>query len=466
MGVPLFHAGLLAVSMVLGSATCRAAAPPTMDPVLARRVDDAVLRVIKEDRAPSASIAVVRDGRLVYAAAYGHARLSPAIAATPETRYQLASLSKMLTANVLLMLEEDGQLSLDDPVARWLPTLTGGERVTVRELLQHTSGYPDHYPQLYPAGPRALPTTPDQIIAEWGRHPLLFEPGTRFRYSNLNYVMAGRIAEKAAGEPLYAMLQRLVFTPLGMQSTADLDAVGPLTPNLAIGYLRPALGNLQAAPEEGRGWSFGAGQVVATASDVAHWDERFLAGGLLAPHQSQEQVTPPTLADGSRSPYALGLFVSTRGGRTLFYHVGQGLGFLTVNRIYPAERCAIVVLTNDSSSSAFAHIAQRLEYLIVPPTPADVQARAVFRAIQRNDLDRQQASSDFNAYFDARMARTYADSLAPLGEPDSFELRDEDQADGLTTRVYEISAGGRRLKIVEQVLSDGHIESFSVQAAG
>ncbi len=407
----------------------------------------------------------MRDGRLVYTAAYGQAQLSPTAPATTQTRYQLASLSKSLTAQALLLLEQDGKLSLDDPVSRWIPGLSGGDSVTVRELLQHTAGYPDHYPQTYPAGPRTRPITPDEIIAQWGRHPLLFAPGTHFRYSNLNYVIAGRIVEKAAGEPLFAFLRRRIFTPLGMTATVDLDDISPKTPNLARGYVRHALGPLQPAPEEGRGWSFGAGQLVTTASDLARWDEAFLAGRLLAPRQAQAEVALPKLADGSRSAYALGLFVSTSGGRTVIYHVGQGLGFLAINRIYPAERTAIVVLTNDSSSLAFVHIAQRLAYLIVPPTAADAQARALFAAVQKGDLDRRQASPDFNAYFDADMAHAYAANLGPLGEPDSFDLHSEDEADGLTTRVYDVNAGGRRLRVTEQRLTDGKIESFDVQAA-
>ncbi len=369
--------------MTVASAASSPTAAQSLDPVLARRIDAAVRRVLDMDHAPSASIAIVRDGHLIYAAAYGQAQLSPAVPATPQTRYQLASISKSLTAQALLLLEQDGKLSLDDPVSQWIPGLSGGDGVTLRDLLQHTAGYPDHYPQTYPAGPRTQPTTPDQIIAEWGRHTLLFKPGTRFRYSNLNYVIAGRIAEKAAGEPLFAFLQRRVFTPLGMTATLDLDDIGPQTPNLATGYLRLALGVLQPAPEEGQGWSFGAGEVVSTASDLARWDEAFLSGGLLAPRQAQEQIALPTLADGSQSPYALGLFISKQGGRTLVYHVGQGLGFLAVNRIYPAERAAIVVLTNDSSASAYAHIAQRLAYLVLPPTPADAQARALFAAVQK-----------------------------------------------------------------------------------
>ncbi len=359
---------------------------------------------------------------------------------------------------------QDGKVGLDDPVSRWIPGLSGGDSVTLRDLLQHTSGFPDHYPQTYPAGPRTRPTTPDEILAQWGRHPLLFAPGTRFRYSNLNYVIAGRIVEKAAGEPLFAFLERRIFTPLGMTATVDLDDIGPRTPNLATGYVRLGLGPLRPAPEEGRGWSFGAGQVVTTACDLARWDEAFLAGRLLAPRQAQAEVAAPKLADGSQSAYALGLFVSKAGGRTVVDHVGQGLGFLAINRIYPAERTAIVVLTNDSSSTAFAQIAQRLAYLIVPPTAADADARALFAAVQTGDLDRRQASPDFNAYFDADVAHAYADSLGPLGEPDSFDLHSEDEADGVTTRVYDVNAGGRRLRLTEQRLRDGRIESFAVQA--
>jgi D-alanyl-D-alanine carboxypeptidase len=204
---------------------------------------------------------------------------------------------------------------------------------------------------------------------------------------------------------------------------------------------------------------------VTTASDLARWDEAFLAGRLLASKQAQEEVTAPKLADGSRSTYALGLFISRQGGRTVYYHVGQGLGFLAINRLYPADCTAIVVLTNDSSSSAFAHIAQRLAYLTLPPTAADAQARALFAAVQKGALDRSQAAPDFNTYFDARLARAYADSLGPLGEPDSFDLHSEDQADGIKTRVYDVSAGGRRLRVIEQLLTDGRIESFQVQSA-
>jgi CubicO group peptidase (beta-lactamase class C family) len=428
-------------------------------------VDAIVRQTLAEDQTPSASIAIVLDGRLAYAAAYGLARLSPAETATTATRYQIASISKTLAAQAMLRLEQAGKLSLDDTVSRWLPDLTDATHVSLRELLNHTAGYPDHYPQTYPAGPRSKPTTPDRILAQWGHHKLLFAPGSNFHYSNLNYLIAARIIEKASGQQFFTFLTQQIFTPLGMSDTIDLDQVSNLTPNLATGYVRPALAPLEPAPDEGPGWSFGAGQVVTTARDLARWDAAFLNGSLLPAAQAREETAPPVLANGVASDYALGLEVSHRGGRTIFYHVGQGLGFLAENRIYPAEHDAIVVLTNDSSSLTFRHVADRLAYIVVPPGANDAAARTMFASLQKGKPDRALFTADLSAYFDKKRVADYASSLGPLGPAESFDLHSESEADGLTTRIYDIVAGNRRLRLVQQTEPDGRMESFQVQPA-
>ena len=459
-------AGLLCLFLIACKAIFAQSQPSTpLTPAWTEQVNVAILRALAESGTPSASVAIVLNGKLAYAGAFGKANLSSGAPATPETRYQLASISKSITANALLLLEQDGKLSLSDPVSRYLPGLTHADRVTVRELLEHTAGYPEHYPQTYPAGPRTSPTTPDQIIAEWGHHPLLFPPGSEFHYSNLNYVIAGRIAEKVANEPLFPFIQRRIFGPLGMTSTINLDEITSTNPDIAVGYVRPALASLQPAPAEGRGWSFGAGLVVTTATDLARWDEAFLAGKLLASKQALEEVSTPVLANGNRSDYALGLSVSKAGGRTTYSHVGQGLGFLAVNRLYPSEHAAIVVLTNDSSALTFSHIADRIEYLVVPPSQQEVGARVMFASVQKGSPDRSRFSKDLNEYFDARMVQQYMDSLGPLGEPESFALRSKSEADGIATVVYDIVAGGHRLRLIEQMLSDGMIESYQIQEA-
>ena len=457
--------GMLAMLMTVTMPTPAASAPAetVLSPALTANVDAAIQRVLADDRTPSASVAIVRHGRLVYAKAFGFASLAPRRAATADTRYQLASASKSITAQTLLLLAADGTLSLDAPVGRWLPQITDAGRITVRELLEHVSGLPDHYPQTYPAGLRTLPTTPDRIIAEWGAHPLLFAPGARFPYSNLNYVAAGRIAELASGQPLFALQQSRVFMPLGMNHVADLDRVTAATPDIATGYVRTGLAPLEPAPDEGTGWSFGAGQIVATAADLARWDIGLLSGRMLPATQAREEVTPPLLASGDRSPYALGLFVSRKSGRLVWSHLGQGLGFLAGNSIYPDDGTAIVVLTNTSASLSFAHITDRLAYLLLPPTLADARAMMLFNGLQRGTPDRATLTPAFSAFLSARRLGSYAASLGPLGPMDSLVLNSEEEADGVVSRRYGVTAGHQRLSIIWEETADGRTDDFSIE---
>src|SRR5207247_2202629 len=138
-------------------------------------------------------------------------------------------------------LAEEGRLSLDEPVGRFVPDLTRAKEVTLRHLLSMTSGYQDYWPQDYVMPDMLLPITAPEILAKWAKKPLDFEPGTRWQYSNTNYVIAGRVVETAAGMPLLDLLQRRVFTPLGMKSVTDTDQA-PLGAGDPARYMRYALG--------------------------------------------------------------------------------------------------------------------------------------------------------------------------------------------------------------------------------
>ena len=138
-------------------------------------------------------------------------------------RYSIGSISKQFTATAVLLLQEQGKLSLDDKVAKFIPNLTRANEVTIRQLLSHTSGYQDYWPQDYVMPPMMLPTTAQKILDMWARKPLDFDPGTKWQYSNTNYVIAGVIIEKVARMPLLQFLQQRVFTPLGMTSVSDTD---------------------------------------------------------------------------------------------------------------------------------------------------------------------------------------------------------------------------------------------------
>ena len=364
------------------------------DPALRSGIDQIVSRCLREDGTPSASIALVKEGQLFYVAAYGLADLKTKSPAMATTRYQLASISKTFTAQAVLLLEADGKLSLNDNVSKWYPDLTSASTVTLRQLLNHTSGYPDHYPESYPAGTKGNATLPDSIIEEWGHHPLLFAPGTRFHYSNLEYEIAGRVVEKVSGQPLFRFLQRHVFIPLHMDETIDLDTVPNGSNALATGYEQIALADLCAAPYEGSGWSFGSGQVVTTAKDVALWDIAFLKGTNLPVAQRIEELEPAPLENGATYPSALGLFTSQDQYGKRFYHTGEGQGFLTANMIFPETSRAVVVLTNTNAKQTYLKIIDELTFLLVPATQKDSLARRIFTGLQSGTLDHSLLSDD------------------------------------------------------------------------
>jgi D-alanyl-D-alanine carboxypeptidase len=215
-------------------------------------IDSAATAVFRGTGAPSASICIVRGGEIVYERAYGHARVEPAVAATPGMRYAIGSVSKQFTAAALLLLAEDGKLSLDDKVAKWFPALTRANDVSIRQLLSMTSGYQDYWPQDYVYPEMQRPVAPSTIMQRWAGKGLDFEPGTKWRYSNTNYVIAAEIVQRTSGMKLMDFLRRRIFTPAGMTSVVDVDA-GPLGGGDAAPYLRNGLGPLRLAPKDGDG---------------------------------------------------------------------------------------------------------------------------------------------------------------------------------------------------------------------
>src|SRR5579875_1994831 len=167
---------------------------------------------------PSVSVAVVQNGQISYAKAFGDADLKSERAADTRTRYAVGSISKQFTAAALLWAQEQGKLSLDDKVSKYFPDLTRANEVTIRELLSHTSGYEDYAPQDYLIPEWTRPTSPEAILDHWAKKPLNFDPGTRWQYSNTNYVLAGKILEKVSGKQLLPYLEENFFDPLEMSS--------------------------------------------------------------------------------------------------------------------------------------------------------------------------------------------------------------------------------------------------------
>src|SRR3984885_9574989 len=230
-----FHILVLLLAACFAGVNANANAQSQLPSDMQQKVDKVATDALAKTGVPSASVALVKDGQIVYLHAYGNARLDPAVPATPAMRYSIGSNSKQFTATAILLLQEQGKLSLDDKVGKFIPDLTRANEVTIRQLLSHTSGYQDYWPQDYVMPMMLQAVTAEKILGIWGHKPLDFEPGTKWQYSNTNYVIAGVIVEKVSGMPLLQFLSQRVFTPLGMKSVADTDK-NKLPPTNPTGY--------------------------------------------------------------------------------------------------------------------------------------------------------------------------------------------------------------------------------------
>ena len=440
--------------------------PPTngrQDPSAA--IDAAITSTLTAQDSPSASVAVIQDGRIIYARGFGWADLAAKRPATLVTRYEIASVSKEFTAAAMLLLQEDGRLSLDDKVSKYLPDLTRANEVTIRQVLSHTSGYSDYWPQDYIMRPMISDTTPRAILDGWAKRPLDYKPGDKWQYSNTGYVVAGQIIEKVTGEPLFSFLRRRIFEPLDMTGVRDADTIRKAGGDDSQGYQRYALGPQRAVDREGKGWLYAMGEMNATASDVAKWDAALMSGRLLKPESLRQMTTEVKLADGKGSGYGLGLSIGKSGERTQWEHSGEGTGFLSENRMWPQSQTAVVVLTNTFSSSAYMTIADRIEAILFPSTGVQTQVERLFAGLQTGQPDRAAFTENFNGYLTPQTVADYHATLGPLGPPTTFKLQREQLRGGMTHRVYRITAGGKTLSLNSYQAPDGKFEQFLIDEA-
>jgi CubicO group peptidase (beta-lactamase class C family) len=428
---------LIIALLVLGTA---ANAQADLSLELRGKIDKLATEALEKSGVPSASIAVVRDGKIVYLRAYGSARLEPKTPATSAMRYSIGSISKQFTAAAMLLLQEQGKLSLDDKVAKFIPDLTRANEVTIRQLLSHTSGYQDYWPQDYVMPMMLHPVTAAKILDTWARKPLDFDPGTKWQYSNTNYVIAGVIIEKASGKPLLQFLQEKVFAPLGMTSVANIDEkkLGDTDPT---GYMRYALGPMRVAPKEGAGWLFAAGELAMTAEDLAKWNISIMDQKLLRPASYRELEREAQLNNGMGTRYGLGVSLATEAGHRAVSHGGEVSGFVSESIVFPDERVSVVALTNQDASSAAADIAHGIVPLLFeqndPATPAKLeQAKKIFDGLQHGTIDRSLFSDNANAYFSEQALQDFATGLSPLGTPKQFTQVRQGLRGGMILRVY------------------------------
>lgn len=329
--------------------------------------------------APGMQVIIERDGNIVVDGNYGFADLENRVPVTRDSVFCIGSISKQFGAAAAMQLVEAGKLSLDDTLAKYLPDFPRADRITIRNLLQHTTGIVDfEYSGTWPKA-MGLERTTDEVIATFRDLPPLFEPGQQWSYSSSNYVLLGKILEKITGEPLAQLMKTRVFDRAGLEHTRFCDSY-ELIPNRARGYMRAKAG-FTPAP-----WShlaqFGlAGGICSTAHDLLRWQHALEEGKVVSAASYREMSTPGTLADGQPIHYGLGLSQLRLGNHRRVIHTGGVSGFGAMLEHFPEDKLRIITLANDRSVDVAHELA--LSILKIPPpravpiTPAQLAMYAV-----------------------------------------------------------------------------------------
>lgn len=432
----------------------------------AAAIDTITNKVLSDTGVPSAVVGIVKDGKIVFTKGYGNARLNPDVPANPQMRYSIGSISKQFTAAAILLLQEQGKLSLDEPVSKYFPGLTRASEVTIRQLLSHTSGYQDYYPQDYVPRFMVTSTTAQHIMDTWAKKPLDFDPGTRWQYSNTNYVIAGAIVEKITGHPLFDLLKQKIFDPLGMKTVIDTDQ-NSLAPTDAVGYFRYASSPPHPETKEGKGWLSAAGELSMKVEDLLRWNISLMNQSILKPESYREMETDVRLKDGIGTRYGLGLTVSIYDTHRVLQHGGEVTGFTATSMVLPEDRMAIAVLTNQMASGASGVIARQiLSRLFAVSTQEDeaaiTKARQIFEGLQKGTMDRSLFTESANQFFSDAALNDYRSSLAPLGAPRSFTAGGKSLRGGMVFRSFNVQFPERSFVITTYEQPDGKLEQYLV----
>jgi D-alanyl-D-alanine carboxypeptidase len=422
---------------------------------------------------PGAAVIVVDHGKMAYAGGQGLADVPATRKITPATVFRLGSLTKQFTASVILQLEQEGKLSLSDPVSRFLPDYPEpGAGATIEQLLNHTAGIKNYteIPTWMLSAHRAEPVTTAQLIAVFKNEPADFAPGTSWHYSNSGYVLLGAIIEKITGRPWYEAVDRRLEKPLGLKSIR-YGVEERSIPQMASGYSEEG-GKVVPARSLHMSNPNAAGSLVGSVEDFARWAQALHKGKVLSAANYARMIAPATLADGSSVPYGFAQGLGKLRGRDAISHSGQTSGFDDAVTYFPSADLFVAVFTNSDHpvvppSVARAKIAAmalgepypEFEKAAVPLSQIDPllgvykdadgerrffekDGRLFTRRTGSSDQEVFAAGNDRFLYGPATLA-WFEIKRDPAGKHEMTMYQDPDQAPGLSTRAGPIPAEAR-----------------------
>jgi CubicO group peptidase (beta-lactamase class C family) len=390
---------------------------------MSNRIDDLGMQVRRDKRSPGLAIAVVEDGRIVYARGFGLGDITARRNIDPGTQFYVGGISEQFTSAAILLLQQDGKLKLDDKVSKYVPELTVSPNVTILQLLQQTSGLPDYTkaPGLKAEMTRSVKLA--DIITAVDKMPPAAAPGAKFQYNNFNYMIAGLVVERAGGVPLSDYLQQHIFLPLVMNESFYAGDRG-ISPSHAVGYTGSP-GHFVRAQAWDSAWLFGTAGLVTNVYDLAKWD---IGLPLLLRVDAERAMFTPSGAPGE-AQYGLGWVIDERGGKRYIWHNGEIPGYLSMNAILPDDNVAVIVVENTDRftsrrvASPEALAADVLD-ILMPPAVMHVdnavmsKAREWLARIADKRIDRTQLTPAFSTYLtDSLVAQS---NFAALGKPETL----------------------------------------------
>lgn len=375
----------------------------------AQRIDAIVESELRAHRAPGIAVGVVESGRLVYERGFGSANLSAHIAVSPGTQFGIAQISEQFTAAAILLLAQDGKLKLDDPVTKYLPELSIARFVTIRELLDQTSGLP-------------YITSWEHATATAQSARPMATPGASYAQNPLNYLIAGRIVERVTGVPLSDYVEQHIFVPLVMDASLYSGDTG-LSADRAVGYTAENSHFVRAQPWSATRLDGNAG-IVSDVYDLAKWDIEFPI--LLRVDAVRDMFTPGVA--GASERHGMGWTLDQRNGHRFVWQNGEIPGFHAMNALLPDDHVAVIVLANVDSLNGPAalpeSIAARVLDVVAPPSRQHVDNAVVARAsewlamLASGRIDRTQLTPAFSRYLSDDLI--YRSQLGTLGRPVSL----------------------------------------------
>jgi len=335
-----------------------AAAQAPADDALIAQIDALAAKALQKPGAAGLSIAVARGDTFILNKGYGKADLENNVPATQDSLFRIGSVTKQYTAAAIMKLAEQGKLSLDDDFTKYVDFPTQGHSVTIRQLLNHTSGIKSYTdtPGFFETG-SALDLTPTQVLDTVRTLPFDFEPGSKWAYNNTGYHLLGMVIEKVAAAAYADYLDAEFFTPLNLKQTR-YDSNSDIIPNRARGY---SFKNGKAANAAHLGMTipFSAGGLMATAHDLVAWQVALAAGKAVSLDSYTQMTTPTKLPDGSDTKYGFGLFMDEFEGHPRVQHGGGINGFNSMLAYYPKESVSVAVISS-SETVPSARLAQEI----------------------------------------------------------------------------------------------------------